>query len=306
MKDIGDLPHGRESYVSYYGEYVLKCPLPRLGDAARAKWLEKQHRTKQITDEIRALGNPIYNIPEMHFVNDDDYQVLEVCAPGEPLKPELYHKLAKRQKYEILTSLTAFLVDMNELKPVGDVQPYNMFAELDSDHQQQFKNFVNGKMKIWFSQEEVDYIMHVMELLNNFEYETCRAWSHCDLNYGNVLYDVDKSKLWIIDFAEANYHFIYHDIFSPIAVDLDICRPLYEMYSRFYNHSKFQLPGVKNGVVRDIMKMRSMLVWMQRFAKSSKDVRVNPVSENGVKNTVAKVVRMRNIIEQLKQLEASK
>lgn len=39
--NIDGLPHGRESYVSYYGEYVLKRPLPTLGDMAREKWLAK-------------------------------------------------------------------------------------------------------------------------------------------------------------------------------------------------------------------------------------------------------------------------
>lgn len=306
MKNIEGLPHGHESYVSYYGEYVLKRPLPRLGNVARLKWLEKQHRTKRITDEIRAVGNPTYNIPEMHFVNDDDYQVLEVCAPGEPLKPELYNKLSKRQKYEIITSLASFLVDMNELKTAGVVQPYNLSPELAAKHRTRLDNFISDRMAKCFDAADVDYVVHVVDLLDKFEFESCRAWSHCDLSSGNVLYDVDKSKLWIIDFAEADYHFIYHDIFSPVAVDLDICRPVYEMYSRYHDRGKFQLPGVKNDAIRDIMKMRSLLVCMNRFEKCVGDVHLNTTNENGIKNNMAKIKRMHDIIARMKRLEMTK
>ncbi len=59
---IKNLNHGRETYAVYYGdEFVLKRPLPTFGEEVRRKWLEKQHRTKDAIDAIRAIANPVYN-----------------------------------------------------------------------------------------------------------------------------------------------------------------------------------------------------------------------------------------------------
>ena len=77
-KNIHDLIHGRESYIVYFGDtLIMKRPLPTLSDLACNNWLEKQHRTKNIIDEIRAVGNPRYNIPRMIHIKDDEYQLLE-------------------------------------------------------------------------------------------------------------------------------------------------------------------------------------------------------------------------------------
>ena len=43
-------PHGRETFVAYFGDmYVMKRPLPGRNKDA---WLAKQHRTKDFIDEI--------------------------------------------------------------------------------------------------------------------------------------------------------------------------------------------------------------------------------------------------------------
>ena len=69
--------HGRETYAVYYGdEFVLKRPLPTFDEETKNKWLAKQHHTKSIIDEIREVKNPLYNIPSMKFINDEEYQIL--------------------------------------------------------------------------------------------------------------------------------------------------------------------------------------------------------------------------------------
>ena len=54
MTDIlKNLIHGRETYIADFGaDFVMKRPLPTLGEDARQKWLMKQHRTKEIIDDI--------------------------------------------------------------------------------------------------------------------------------------------------------------------------------------------------------------------------------------------------------------
>ncbi|MBD5400817.1 aminoglycoside phosphotransferase family protein [bacterium] len=299
-ENIEKVPHGRESYVSYYGEYVLKRPLPRLGDAAREQWLAKQRKTKDNIDIIRGVGNPVYNIPQMVFINDAEYQILEERAFGEPLTAQLFEKLSRRQKVEIVISIANFLVDMNEVRPVKDWQKHKIsdeikFARLD--------NFINNKMARWFSNDEMRLMDRVRNEIGMFEYTTRPAWSHCDLNPGNVLYDADRSRLSFIDFAEADYHFIYRDIFSPVAMQLGVGARIYQEYTSIHNTDLFDMPDADSEEVKKIMKYRLMTVLLRRFIKAADDLRVNPANEKSVKNNEDKVAFMRGVMREIEALE---
>lgn len=298
---IRNLNHGRETYAVYYGdEFVLKRPLPTFGDDARKKWLEKQHKTKDAIDTIRAVGNPVYNVPSMHFINDDEYQILEERAPGFPLTRELYRTLSRRQRFEIINSLGNFLVDMNELKPIGEIQKHRISTEIKFSR---LDNFIENKMSLWFTKNEVLQMAHIRDKIGTFEYETRLAWSHCDLNSGNVLYDPKTSKLSFIDFAEADYRFIYRDIFAPLQMELDIYKKVYELYTQLHDKSLYPMPNIKNEILREIMKYRIMSVGLKRFIKASDDLRLNPQNAKSIKNNHEKVEFMRTQIQGFIDLE---
>ena len=299
--DLKNLIHGRETYIADFGpDFVMKRPLPTLGDVARNEWLAKQHRTKEIIDEIHAVGNPRYHIPRMSFIKDDEYQLLEERAPGEHLSAELFRTLSRRQRYEIIDGIAAFLVDMNELKPIQDVQRHKIASEIKFDR---LDNFINNKMPNWFNEDEVQFMSRVRDNIGTFEYETRPAWSHCDLNPGNVLYDPKTSTLSFIDFAEANYNFIYRDIFAPLQIELNIFRPVYETYCRIHNDSIYSMPGIRNENLRQIMKYRVMGTMLRRFIKASDDLRTTPSGQKGIENNKNKVEFMRTQIAAILDIE---
>ncbi|MBO7642639.1 MAG: phosphotransferase [Alphaproteobacteria bacterium] len=283
--------HGYETYAVHYGDdFVIKRPLPNKSDAERKKWLEKQHKTQQIINDIRAVGNPFYNVPNMIYVNDDEFQVLEERAPGEPLTAERYNKLTKRQQYEICNSIGSFLVDMNELKPVGEPIHYNLSTELKINR---LDKFIENKMPKWFTKKEIKYISHIRDTIGSFEYTTINAMSHGDLNSGNVFYDEEQSLLSFIDFADSDYNVIDHDIFAPLHIELDICRPIYETYAKLHNKSLYAIPGVKNEILREVKKHRMLALYLKRFIRAADDLRINPKNEKSVQNNMAKVAFMR-------------
>lgn len=293
--------HGRETYAVYYGDgFVLKRPLPNFGEEAQERWLTKQHKTKRSIDEIHAVGNPIYNIPRMVYINDDEYQVLEERALGEPLTKELYRTLTRRQQFEIVNGLSSFLVDMNELKPTKEVVNHKITSEIKFSR---FENFVESKMSDWFEINDVRYMIKVKNQINQFEYKTMKAWSHGDLNAGNVLYNKDTSKLSFIDFAEANYEFIYRDIFAPLQIELDICKSVYEIYKKFHVQRKYKMPGLGSSELQTIMKNRIIIVLLKRFIKASDDLRPNTETEKGTKNNLEKVKFMQNLIQSFQNLD---
>lgn len=295
--------HGRETYAVYYGDrFVLKRPLPKFDDAAKQNWLKKQHKTQQVINEIKAKGNPLYNIPEMTYINDDEYQILEERALGEPLTQDFFAKLSQRQKFEIINGIGSFLVDMNELKPIGSLQTYKIANDIKFSR---LSTFIDTKMLHWFTKEEVAKMAKIRDDIGSFEYETRLAWSHGDLNSGNVIYDAKNSKLSFIDFAEANYKFIYRDIFGPTQVELGIYKQVYEVYCKMHDKSLYPMPSIKNEELREIMKHRIMAVFLRRFIKASDDLRLSPANEKSQNNNIEKIFFMRRQIQLFDALESA-
>lgn len=293
--------HGRETYAVYYGPgHVLKRPLPTFSEETQQEWLKKQHRTQPIIQEIADIKNPAYNIPLMIHINDDEIQILEERAPGYHLTKELYRSVSKRQKYEIRYGISSFLVDMNELREAEPVTLHNISSELKFAR---LENFVENKMENWFNINEVRYMIRLKNEFKNFEYETRRVWSHGDLNSGNVLYDPETSVLSFIDFAESDYKFVYRDIFAPLQIELDICKNVYEGYSKLHDKSKYLLPGVQNPKLQEIMKYRMLCVNLRRFIKSADDLRLSPQNEKSVKNNIEKIAFMREMMKSFLEIE---
>lgn len=300
-QNINNLIHGRESYIVYFGDtLIMKRPLPTLSDSARDEWLAKQHRTKDAIDAIHAVDNPRYHIPRMIHIKDDEYQLLEECAPGQHLTKDLYKKLPPRQRHEIIDGIASFLVDMNELKPIGEIQRHKIASELKFNR---LDNFIENKMQHWFRSDEIKYMATIRDNIGTFEYETREAWSHCDLNPGNVLYDPTTSTLSFIDFAEANYRFIYRDIFAPLQIELGICRRVYETYCKMHDRAKYTMPSVNNDTTRQIMKYRVICALLKRFIKASDDLRINPSNDKSVTNNMNKIEFMREQMQSIMNIE---
>jgi hypothetical protein len=296
-----NLIHGRETYIADFGQdFVMKRPLPTFGPDKCEAWLHKQHRTKLAIDEIYNIGNPRYNIPRMLYIKNDEFQLLEERAPGMHLTADLFRTLSQRQKYEIIDGIAAFLVDMNELKPIQNINNHKISTELKFDR---LCNFIYNKMDNWFTSEEIQYMEQMCYNIENFTYDTRYAWSHCDLNSGNVLYDPQTSKLSFIDFAEADYSFIYRDIFSPLQIELGIYKHVYQRYYQLHDKRKYSMPYATNDTLRNIMKFRMMFILLRRFIKASDDLRTNPQSGKSIQNNLNKIAFMREQIAAIKKLD---
>lgn len=189
---------------------------------------------------------------------------------------------------------------MNESKPIGEIVRHKIaddikFSRLD--------NFVNNKMRNWFTLTETQNLGRIRDVVGAFEYETRLAWSHGDLNSGNVLYDPATSTLSFIDFAESDYNFIYRDIFAPLQIELDIWTPVYEKYSQMHNKDNYNMPSPRNPNLRNIMKYRILITLLRRIIKASDDLRISPNSQKGIDNNTAKVAFIREQLNKIKYVE---
>ena len=143
----------------------------------------------------------------------------------------------------------------------------------------------------------------IRDNIGKFEYTTRMAWSHCDLNSGNVFYDAKTSRLSFIDFAEADYFFIYRDIFAPLQIELGICKPVYETYTKLHDKTLYPMPSIKNENLREIMKNRMIVVCLKRFIKASDDLRAKKKKKKSVNNNAAKLEFMRTQIAAIQDIE---
>lgn len=301
MLQPNQLIHGRETYAVYYGDkFVMKRPLPTTSLSKCDEWLAKQHNAMSAIYAIRAVENPAYNVPMMHFINDDEYQVLEERAPGHPLSREMYRALSRRQQYDIINGIANFLVDMHELKPAQGIERHKISDELKMARLQ---NFIRTKMSIWFTKNEIRQMSRIHDQIMEFEYDTRQVWTHCDLNPGNILYEPNEGKLSFIDFADCGYSFVYRDIFGPVPMELEIYKHVYEAYKRLHDKSTFTMPSIKNEQLREIMKYRVISIAVKRFIKASDDLREHPANLKSENNNIAKVEFMREQMQKIQNLE---
>lgn len=293
--------HGHETEVVYYGpDFVVKRPLSTYKPEQRESWLEKQHRTKDAIDAIRAVGRNVYNIPEMKFINDDECQILEERAPGERLTYSLFVGLSKRQQNEIVNSIGAFLVDMNELKPVLEEKNHRIISEFDFES---VVKFVDTRMEIWFTKNEVLQMKRFCDALRTFAFDTVVVWSHGDLNPGNVYYDIDTSKLSFIDFAESGYHVLYRDIFAPLQTNLHIEKRVYEKYLEYHQPKLWRMMSFRNEKLQQIMACRLYSIFLKRFLRESMRLHADPQTDNSKRKVETHVAFMREQMTKISLLE---
>ncbi|MCL2629470.1 MAG: phosphotransferase [Alphaproteobacteria bacterium] len=278
-------PHGRETWVEYYGQgFVVKRPLTDFGEEKRIKWLQKQHLTRKHIEEIlwyKGLNYSVsYDVPEMKHVNDEEVAVLEERAPGERLTKQFYDSLSARRQTKIQNGIAEFLSDMAQLRPVKESRQklserFN-FAQLDK--------FLSTRGGLWLDQEDIKFTKKVAEQVSKFEYDTTLVWAHRDLNPGNILYDLDTWKLSFIDFAEANYDCVYHDIFySALNNELGISAKIFNKFLKLYGKKQPNL-AIDPVQTAKIAYMNGALRVLRRLNYIGKRARPNPANEKSQKN----------------------
>ena len=290
--------HGRETFVVDYGdEFVIKRPLLACSLDKKKKWLKKQHTTQKVITKIKEKHNPLYNVPEMVHIKDEEFQLLEERAPGKPLTGDLYRSLSVRQQVEIRNSIVSFLMDMQNLEDVKPAASYKISQELKME---KFGNIIETKMPKWFSDDNIAFAQKLYSYIGSVEYIAPKVWSHGDLSSGNVLYDAQTSVLSFINFADATYHIVDHDIISPLTVDLGIYSGVYSTYIKSHDKKSYDLYGIKPSDMLQITKNRLFVIWLKRFIQAGDDLHVNSKNES---NNASKVSFMNKIIENLRRYD---
>lgn len=70
-----------------------------------------------------------------------------------------------------------------------------------------------------------------------------------------------------------------------------------------HNKHLWQMPSIKNDKLREIMKYRTMVVWLKRFIKAADDLRLNPQNQKSINNNTEKIAFMREQMVKFQNLE---
>jgi len=298
--------HGKESVVEICGDRVFKSPKEEMSVHKKEVWLSKQYVAKDSLEEIKAKSEThgLYGVPVVLNIDDADCRVTEEFVLGVPLSSEVFACLPKNKQMSVIEGIARFLVDMNELKPINGEDGHRIAEEIKLE---ELASFIDNKMGCFFDSKSVTYMGGLLKRIQDINtYDSQQVWSHNDLNLNNVLYDTATSKLSFVDFAEVKYNFVYHDIFSPLEMDLKIFEPVYKSYINFRHTKGRGLHALDSRQIMIIMIYRKMIILLKRFMHEAKELRLSPCSEHGVQNTLCKVENMKRLITEMRLCEVGK
>ncbi len=192
----------KESLNGVFGEKTAREYGPFAMDAA--KWFERQKRAAQISNELRALGNPLYDVPKT-FISHG--HVREQFIDG--VRADKY----AGDKTDFIPAVANFINDMSELRPAYFRRNYTVpgvllhsVAELDKELDTIRKFNV-------VSDENLQLIRDVYEFLRDMPENNMFVFGHNDLHPGNVLIDPETGRLSVIDFELAGYRSMAYTLY---------------------------------------------------------------------------------------------
>lgn len=165
-----------------------------------AIWLGRARHAQRITNEIRALQNPAYNVPRT-FISHN--HVRDQWADGIPLS-KLYGDQYITDHYQsIVTALGQFINDMSELRPVyykEKPQPIPLWF-----HTTQVMNETLSGVHSLIPAPDIQLIADTYHQLFTSPDNHIMVFAHADLHPDNILINPETNRVTIIDFERATY-----------------------------------------------------------------------------------------------------
>lgn len=158
-------------------------------------WDNSQKKSKQNSDAVRAKQNVAYVVPKTHISHG---KVREEFASGVRWRDAI-GDLSPADKVWAYKALAEFVNDMSELRPVMAVERPQLYC-LPVRESETLAKILAGWDEKYVSaddkkliQDIYDYMMHVPE-------NTQLVYGHNDLHGDNIIIDLEKRQIAIIDF----------------------------------------------------------------------------------------------------------
>lgn len=164
-------------------------------------WMQKQKDAQQIADAIRAKNNPAYFIPKTYISHG---KVREEFASGKSWRG-MAMGMDRADKEWVYRSLAEFMNDMTELYPVVCDDGHNALPNLPVKDASALEEMLARWDDKYVGAENKKLIREIYDYLANLPENKTLVFGHNDLHSDNIIVDMDKRQVSIIDFECAGY-----------------------------------------------------------------------------------------------------
>ena len=214
------------------------------------QWLVKQKHAKVIADEIRKKNNPAYIVPRT-FISHG--KVREEFVSGQRWR-DVIETLSPQDKEWAYKALAEFVNDMSELRPIKYDNNIRSVSRLPIKGMKELSSILDAWDEKYVSVEDKQLIKDIYEYLSSIPENKLMVFGHNDLHGDNIIIDLNKRQISIIDFEMTGYKSAYDVMYNGI-MDFD----------RFWEYVN-KLPRSTNpnlvwSFVGEHRKLHQFLVW---------------------------------------------
>lgn len=225
----------------------------KLSEEDREKqWIADQKRAKEFSDEIRQKQNPAYFIPKTFSTYKNG--VVEQIATGRRWA-EIIEDLSQEDRVWAYKALAEFVNDMSELRPVKQVDNVHGVAGIHIDGPEALAEIMGSWDEKYVSAADKKLIQNIYEYLMNAPENKILVWGHNDLHGDNIILDMDKRQVGIIDFELADYQPMFYSMYVHSLMD----------FSQFWEYvntlPRSTNPNLRWNFVPEHLEMFKFLRW---------------------------------------------
>ena len=206
-----DLPSGHATVVrkmeTLTGDVVVKEVNEKTGkfNVAEAErkvwWLDAQKKAKANSEKIRKRGNPVYFVPKTYISYG---KVREEFVSGNRWR-DVFKGLSEQDKMWALKVMAEFINDMSELYPVKYDDKVRSVPFIPIKGPEALAKGLEALDEKYVSKEDKQLIQDIYEYLSQVPENKVLVWGHNDLHPDNIIIDLEKRQIGIIDFELAGY-----------------------------------------------------------------------------------------------------
>lgn len=201
---------------SLAGDIVVKEHKETAGSETDADWLARQKNAKLIADEIRKKNNPAYIVPRT-FISHG--KVREEFVSGRPWH-EIIKTLSPQDKEWAYKALAEFVNDMSELRPIKYDEKIRNLPRLPIKGVKELEDMLDTWDENDVCSEDKKLIKDIYEYLSRIPENKLNVFGHNDLHGNNIIIDLDKRQIAIIDFEMSGYRPVGNVMYNGI-MDFD-------------------------------------------------------------------------------------
>ena len=214
-------------------------------------WLEAQKKAELIADEVRKKQNHAYFVPKTFVAHG---KVREQYASGQRWR-DVFKTLSPQDKEWACKALAQFVNDMSELRPIKHDNRVRSVPGVPIKGPGALADILDSWDAKYVAPEDKKLIQDVYEYLSRTPENQLMVFGHNDLHGDNIIIDIDKRQISIIDFELAGYQSAFDGLYVHSIVQIP------EYWEYLNGLPRATNPGLQWNFVPEHAEMYRFLRW---------------------------------------------